>query len=331
MLHFRSHETPTLIHPASRTRDMHTPFEDNLRCMGKKFSRNFLEWENLDFSIVFHIGLLFHTNHKKRHKNQNVTFLQQPRSNEDISHPRNIRHTSLFSPSFLFSPFIYSPLHSNTTDLLFYSNFPIALSRLFRYHTVTNPFIFQSRALYISRSVDTGRRHLITDHRSWREFEGNSRGFRAMLLRACGAQGEGWREWREKEREKKWGKRRKKQKTERRRGGEKRRREEKRTVREHDTVTSGKTERLDLTVVVARGEPLTASTNSTPFPALPPSLRRHLRRSPLHTLFALSSTTPGANATTIPVPPCSYPPLEPCPLSLSFFPYLPPTFFLSVP
>lgn len=94
----------------------------------KKFSRNFLEWENLDFSIVFHIGLLFHTNHKKRHKNQNVTFLQQPRSNEDISHPRNIRHTSLFSPSFLFSPFIYSPLHSNTTDLLFYSNFAIALS-----------------------------------------------------------------------------------------------------------------------------------------------------------------------------------------------------------
>lgn len=63
---------------------------------------------------------------------------------------------------------------------------------------------------------------MITDHRSWREFEGNSRGFRAMLLRACGAQGEGWREWREKEREKKMGKKEKEAKN----GEEKRRREE---------------------------------------------------------------------------------------------------------
>lgn len=55
MLHFRSHETPTLIHPASRTRDMHTPLEDNLRCMGKKFPRNFLESKNLYRAEVFHI------------------------------------------------------------------------------------------------------------------------------------------------------------------------------------------------------------------------------------------------------------------------------------
>lgn len=196
MLHFRSHETPTLIHPASRTRDMHTPLEDNLRCMGKKFPRNFLESKNLYRAEVFHIiGLLLHTNHRrdqnKRSKNSSH-FPNRNNRRNDISHPKTIHRISLFflSLSFFLSP--HSQLRS--IESLRYSN----IACVFRYHTVTNAFIFQS-TMYQDRP-DTGRRHLITDHYPG-EFE---RGVSRDIL--CDAQGEGRMENKEK---KKTGRRKK--------------------------------------------------------------------------------------------------------------------------
>ena len=225
-----------------------------------------------------------------------VTFLQQAKQPKE-------RYISLFS--FLF--FILFPLHSQSRSIVTRTFASCGVSLL----SHCNQRIHFPKH-YASRSA--GRRHLITDH-----YPGESRVSRDPLCardaRACSTQGEGRVENRKKR--KKWGGEKSKK---RRRRREEKRREENGVRDTHDTVTSGKTERLDVTVVVARGEPLTASTNSTPFPALPPSLRRHLRRSPLHTLFALSSTTPGANATTIPVPPCCCPP--PLVSSLSFFPYL---------
>lgn len=114
MLHFRSHETPTLIHPASRTRDMHTPLEDNLRCMGKKFPRNFLESKNLYRAEVFHIiGLLLHTNHRRDQNKGSKNSSHFPNRNNrrnGISHPKTIHRISLFS-------FLFFPLPSLTTTI----------------------------------------------------------------------------------------------------------------------------------------------------------------------------------------------------------------------
>lgn len=69
-------------------------------------------------------------------------------------------------------------------------------------------------------------------------------------------------------------------------------------------------------------------------PCPPTSVHHHLRRSPLHTLFALSSTTPGANATTI-IPRSAILLLlfllhtSTNPLSLAFLSYLSLSLFLS--
>lgn len=108
MLHFRSHETPTLIHPASRTRDMHTPFEDNLRCMGKKFSRNFLGKSRLlSLPLSYFTSAYYSTQITRRDIKTKTSHFYNNRSN-DISSSEE--HTSYFTFSLSFLFFFFSLL-----------------------------------------------------------------------------------------------------------------------------------------------------------------------------------------------------------------------------
>lgn len=141
MLHFRSHETPnaSILHPASRTRDMHTPFQDNLRCMGEKFPRNFLETKNpYRANSVSHRFIIPHKSQKK--------LKQKNRSVRHISPTSETTEGTIYFTFLL--PFLYpfSPLPSLTTTIYRISSLLQHSRRaVFRYyHTVTNAFIFQS-------------------------------------------------------------------------------------------------------------------------------------------------------------------------------------------
>ena len=210
MLHFRSHETPnaSILHPASRTRDMHTPFQDNLRCMGEKFPRNFLESKNLyRANSVSHRFIIPHKSQKK--------LKQKNRSVRHISPTSETTEGTIYFTFLL--PFLYpfsSPLTHNH-DLLNLFVTPTFASCGVSLLSHCNQRIHFPKH-YASRSAR--RRHLITDH-----YPGESRVSRDPLCardaRACSTQGEGRVENRKKR--KKWGG----EKSKKRR----RRREEKRT------------------------------------------------------------------------------------------------------